>query len=220
VGAAAAEDEVSKVTGLLGGGAALAMAAGGTEVSKTTGALGVGVRLELVLGAAVDGAVDEVVGVMLGVPGGVVLEAAGLVLSFISSSALTSRSNCSLSWRAIARALPIQLPTCLATFGNRSGPSTIRAMAEVSSISEHATSNAGFRRHLGFSLAGSGRGRRSGGGVEVRVMLQLLGLLFGLTFVHGRFEAFHGRTQVGSDAAQALGAEDDQSDQQNDYEHF
>src|SRR5580704_5467999 len=65
----------------------------------------------------------------------------GLVWVLSNSSALTSRSNCSLNWRAMARARPIQLPTWRATLGSRSGPNTMSAMAEVSSISENPTSS-------------------------------------------------------------------------------
>ena len=59
----------------------------------------------------------------------------------IRSSALTSRSNCSVNCRAMARARPIQLPTCRATLGSFSGPSTMSAIAEVRTISENPKSS-------------------------------------------------------------------------------
>src|ERR1700722_71809 len=75
-----------------------------------------------------------------------------LLCIFSNSSALTSRSSCSLNWRAMARARPIQLPTCRATFGSRSGPSTMSAMAEVRSISENPTSS---MRHQALVFGGA-----------------------------------------------------------------
>src|SRR5450631_1334889 len=98
---------------------------------------------------------------------------------FSNSSALTSRSSCSLNWRAMARARPIQLPTWRATLGSRSGPNTMSAMAEVSSISENPTSSmresgVGFRGRLGFGLAA----RCAGVEVRVLLLLELLQVLF------------------------------------------
>src|SRR6202051_1066769 len=105
-----------------------------------SGAAGAAARGAMEPGAAVPGAA---------VPGEPVLV---LFCAFNNSSALTSRSSCSLNWRAMARARPIQLPTWRATWGSRSGPNTMSAMAEVRSISENPTSS---MRHQALVFGGT-----------------------------------------------------------------
>src|SRR5579871_1218763 len=140
-----------------------------------------------------------------------------------SSSAFTSRSSCSESWRAMTRARPIQVPTCRATLGSRSGPSTTSAIAEVSRISEKPKSSMRASRvrlgrslHLGF-VGGLRLGAR--GEVGVLVLLDLLELLLFLALVHGRLEATHRSAEIRADGAQSLGAEDDHGNEQNQNQH-
>jgi len=68
---------------------------------------------------------------------------------------------------------------------------------------KHAESGVGLRRDLGFSFARLGAGGRAGG-IEVRVLLELLHFFFRLAVTHGLLEAFDGRAEIGSDGAEAL----------------
>ena len=57
-----------------------------------------------------------------------------------------SSSSWSRNWRAMARARPTHLPTCWASLGSFSGPSTMSASAKISSSSVNPTSNMGMLR--------------------------------------------------------------------------
>ena len=113
----------------------------------------------------------------------------------------------------MARARPAQRPRSAASFGNRSGPSTSRAIAKISAISVKPTSNMPQTLVLLFRLDGALAL------LEVRILAtQVLDLPGGLllALVDRLLEAPDGGAEIGADAAQLLRPEEDQGDDEDD----